>query len=102
MIRFCTTTEQTEKLLAEVKGLTLKQKKVLNSLLEFGAATIKEICYFTGVTSVVIKGLIKKGILEQYEKRIFRNPYGNTVNKITEELVLSQTQQLAYDNLLNV
>jgi primosomal protein N' (replication factor Y) len=100
MIRLCTTTEQTEELLAGAKGLTSKQKKVLKSLLEFGAATIKEVCYFTGVTQVVINGLIKKGILEQYEKRFFRNPYKNAINAILSELILSQTQQIAYENLL--
>jgi primosomal protein N' (replication factor Y) len=101
MIRLCTTTEQTEELLAAVKGITSKQKKVLKSMLEFGAATIKEVCYFTGVTPAVIKGLIKKEILEQYEKRIFRAPYNNAANTAVNELVLSQTQQLAYENLLN-
>jgi primosomal protein N' (replication factor Y) len=100
MIRLCASAEQTEELLAEAHGITAKQKKVLKMLLELGAATVKEICYFTGVTSAVINGLIKKEILEQYEKRIFRNPYKDSGSTIVGELVLSQTQQAAYDNLL--
>lgn len=100
MVRLSVTTEQAEELLLQAKGITLKQKKVIKSLLEIGSATVKEICYFTGVTSSVINGLIKNEILEQFEKRIFRNPYEHIKKDETGELVLSKTQQTAYENLL--
>jgi primosomal protein N' (replication factor Y) len=100
MIRLCVGTEQAEELLVQAKGITLKQKKVLKLLLEIGSATVKEICYFTGVTAAVINVLLKNEILEQYEKRVFRSPYKNIKKEQTNELVLSQTQQTAFENLL--
>ncbi len=79
--------------------LTPKQTEVVRLLCDAGSAAVKEICYFTGVTSSVVEGLIKKGVLIAYEKQVFRTPY-KTVDTNTEKIVLTDEQQAAANGLL--
>jgi primosomal protein N' (replication factor Y) len=80
--------------------LTKKQKSALKTVIEADSATVKEICYFSGVTVSVINALVKKGILELAQLRIMRNPYRDILSAREEPPQLSDTQQAAYDNLL--
>lgn len=57
------------------EGLTAKQKAVAELLTQAGTACVKELCYLCGVTQAVINALEKKGIVEIYEKEIYRDPY---------------------------
>jgi len=83
-----------------VSRLTKKQRSVADLLCEVGSASVKEICYFTGVTPAVANAVESKGIAEFFEHEILRNPYES--KKITDnsEIKLTDEQQNAYDNLL--
>ena len=81
--------------------LTPKQKNVYEVLLDVGSASLKELCYFTGVTNVVVDSLVKKGLAEYYETEIYRNPYKDVPADVQEEQIhLSEEQECAYQNLL--
>lgn len=54
--------------------LTPKQKSVVRLLLDIGSASVKEVCYFTGVTSAVVKTVVKKGVAELFDSEIYRRP----------------------------
>ncbi len=82
-------------------GLTQKQKLVYDFIFDTGTPTIKEICYFTGLTSSVIHALEKKGIIEIFENTVYRKPY--IAKKTTEKnknISLTDEQNDAYNHLL--
>lgn len=79
--------------------LTPRQKEVCDLLKTAGTASVKEICYYTGVTIAVADALVKKGVCEYYDQEVFRLPeasYGSN----TENIVLTEEQSRAYENLL--
>ena len=55
-------------------SLTSKQKSVCELLGSTGGASLKEICYFTGVTGAVVKTLERKNLVEQVEYEVYRSP----------------------------
>lgn len=63
-----------EEIEGKLGSLTAKQKSVLSLLLDIGSASVKEVCYFTGVTIAVINALCKKGLLELYDSEVYRRP----------------------------
>lgn len=82
--------------------LTDKQKSVVSVLQDTGSASVKDICYFTGVTAAVINTLERKGIVEVSDRVVYRVP--ETVlqgDKSKDEIVLTQAQGKACKNLLN-
>lgn len=81
--------------------LTAKQRDVLGVLKDIESSSIKEICYFTGYTPSVVQALAKKNLVEIYECEVYRNPY-DTVTDASErnEIILSDEQQSAYNNLV--
>ena len=99
MVRLSVEQEEAEALLESQGGLTKKQKSALRIVLDAGAASAKEVMYFSGVSSAVITTLVKKGIFEQYEKRIFRDPYSNVAKGAAKPDILSAAQQRAYEDL---
>ena len=80
--------------------LSQKQKKVVSFLLELGAVSIKEVCYFCGVTDIVVKNLAKQGIVTLYEQEVYRTPYEAATPTQKPELVLAAQQQQVLDGLL--
>ncbi len=78
--------------------LTPRQKQVMDLVGEVGAASVKEICYFTGVTASVIETLVKKGALTAFEKTVYRSAGKPSTSKKTE-IVLTYEQQRAYEGL---
>lgn len=50
------------------KPLTKKQELVLTVLEEFGSVSVKELCYYSGVTRIVVENLRKAGAVELYEQ----------------------------------
>ncbi len=85
---------------AVLPKLTPKQKSVYQVLNDAGSASLKELCYFTGVTPSVIHTLVVKGIAQYYDYEIYRNPYEHIHAPETfEEILLSNEQQAAYNNL---
>lgn len=79
--------------------LTKKQQTVIKLLEDIGTASVKEICYFTGVTSAVISALFKKGIVNLYDNKVYRRPKfkKNSINN--HEILLTEVQNSAYNNI---
>ncbi|MDR1002368.1 MAG: primosomal protein N' [Oscillospiraceae bacterium] len=81
--------------------LTEKQQDVVNLLLDVQSASLKELCYFSGVTQNVVGRLVKNGVAEYFENEVYRNPYGNIAASASpEKIELSESQQAVYKNLL--
>lgn len=96
-LRLCISVSEIEK--AGFK-LTSKQKSVIEYLVENGSASVKDICYFTGVTVAVINALTKKGITEIVNEAVYRIPeiYLQSA-EAKKEIILNSEQQQAYLNL---
>lgn len=80
--------------------LSQKQKSVIDLLSEVGSASVKEICYYTGITAGVVKTLANRNVVELYSAEVYRNPYADA-KQAPERLpiLLSEEQTKAYDNL---
>ncbi len=79
--------------------LTPKQKQALATIVELGCCSVKEFCYFTSFSVVVLNGLAKKGLVEIFEQEYYRNPYSNKVASKQNEIKLTESQQEAFNNL---
>ncbi len=80
--------------------LTPKQESVVELLQATGAAPVKEIRYFTGVSAAVLDALWKKGVLCFYDEEVFRIE-DRAADEHLPPLTLSDEQQTACDNLYN-
>lgn len=81
--------------------LTEKQASVTAFLSENGSATVRDICYFTGVGESVVGTLLKKGVLRAFEVEKRRAPkscFPARKGRIT----LSEEQSLAFERLRSV
>ncbi len=85
----------------EIK-LTPKQRLVYDFLSDAKAASIKEVCYFTGVTTAVVTALIKKDILISFENEVYRSPYETIGEGVRRDIILSDEQNAAYQGLCEV
>lgn len=78
--------------------LTPKQQKVAELLTVVDKASVKEVCYYTGYTQSVTDSLVKKKIARYFTDEVMRIPY--TVSNVKkDEVILSPSQQSAFDNL---
>ncbi|MBQ9673723.1 MAG: primosomal protein N' [Ruminococcus sp.] len=81
---------------------TPKQQKVIDLVATVGKVSVKEICYYTGFTTSVIDTLVRKKILYYFQDEVMRNPYsGADYSKQQKPLVLSDSQQSAFESLLS-
>lgn len=78
--------------------LTPKQKSIVELLDMTGGTSVKEICYFTGVTSSVIDTLHKKGVIYFYDEEVFRIE-NRSIDRTLSDILLSEEQQKACDSL---
>ncbi|WOC31042.1 MULTISPECIES: replication restart helicase PriA [Caproicibacterium] len=95
MVRLCSS-------LPEPLKLTPRQREVFKVLQDAGCASVKEVCYFTGVTPAVIKNMTKHGVCETYEQETYRTPYLDAETSETglqEPISLSSEQHIAYEHL---
>lgn len=76
--------------------LTKKQKIVYDLLLDIGTAGVNEICEFCSVGVGVVKNLEKNGLVEIYDRKIYRKPYESREVCEQSEIVLSPAQNDAY------
>lgn len=84
-----------------VLKLTEKQKSVVDLLLDIGASSVKEVCYFTGVTSAVVNTLAKKGIVNIFNEEVYRIPKSIISSALSvNDIILNNEQSVAYNNLL--
>ncbi len=79
--------------------LTEKQKAVVEKLSELGSASVKRLSYICGVSLSVVDSLVKKGLAEYYEERLYRTPLAHTGIADRSEIVLTAEQQSAFDTL---
>ena len=85
---------------AEPVKLTDKQRSVLSLLEDVGAASVKEVCYFTGVTTAVVNALAGKGLVELYDAETLRSPYKEAEKGTAPKpSILNKEQQTAFDRL---
>ncbi len=99
MIRLADAYQTEEALEQYPEKLTAKQKAVVEELQRCGACSVKELCYFTGVTEAVPKALVKKGLAVTYDKEVYRRPYEKDVTDTTP-ICLTEEQQTAFEGLL--
>ena len=78
--------------------LTEKQKRVAELIEMSGGVSVKEILYFTGVSSSVIDSLYKKGLIHLYDEEVFRIEK-RAADEKAPEITLSHEQQKACDSL---
>ena len=94
-----------EYLLTSPKSLTLLQHRAAEYLNANGDLPLGEIIDDLSISQSVITGLEKKGLVEIYEKEIFRDSsdeYGDYTDKDNADDVLSESQQNAFGELLNL
>ncbi len=102
-VRMVRLTDLGEQALENGEKLSKKQSEILNLLKEFSSASVKELCYFTGYTPVVIAALERKGYALLFDNEISRNPYEDIDSpEAPKDIVLSDEQQKAYDNILSL
>jgi primosomal protein N' (replication factor Y) len=85
---------------AEPGKLTAKQRAVVDLLDAAGSASLKEVCYYAVVTRAVVDNLQKKGLVEFYDREVYRNPFREEAPKEPSSFTLSPSQQRAFDALL--
>lgn len=79
--------------------LTQKQKNAYELIEMTGSISVKEVCYFLGVTNSVIDALFKKGLVFYYDEEVFRTDKRKKSENISE-ITLSDEQQNAYNSFL--
>lgn len=78
---------------------TDSQHAVIEVLRTMGDAAKKELCYFTGVSGVVVDNLVKKGICRYYDAPA-PEPEKESVFPAADEIVLTEKQEKVYSELL--
>lgn len=96
-IRMMRLSEEFDDRIGGVK-LSAKQESVISLLQTVGSASVKEICYYTGVTPSVPDALVKKGLASYFDDEVFRIPQTAVSEK--KQITLTDEQQKAYDELL--
>lgn len=85
----------------ELQDLTDKQKLVVDFLHDIGAASLKEITYFSGAGESVVRNLLKKEILESFQAPVKREITHAVASAPYEKPVLSSHQKEAFDKIYN-
>lgn len=78
-------------------SLTAKQESIVELLLSIGEASVREICYYTGVTSAVCDALVKKGIAEYFDAEVFRNTVPQNFSKLDFPKLSSEQENVFND-----
>lgn len=96
--------DATSKMVRPILGysgkLTPRQKDVYQTLLDAGEASERELCYFTGASSSVVRALVDKGAAEAFEYEVYRRPdFFQDEEGMSQELTLSPAQQQVLEAL---
>jgi primosomal protein N' (replication factor Y) len=87
----------------DLPRLTPKQQSVVNLLFDIGMADLNEVCEFCSVGKAVVKNLEKYGVVQIFDREVYRTPYKADVTAPAEgELVLSSQQKQAYETYLDM
>ena len=95
-VRLCVDETEYERV---APSLTKKQTAVCDLLRETGSASVKELCYFTGVTAAVVSTLTKRGLVEIYDAEVYRQPLAGKAPVRPPQITLTQEQHQAFHNL---
>lgn len=80
--------------------LSEKQQYVYETIGLAGEVSVKEVCYYTGVTASVVDALAKKGLVKYFEDESFRTPVvQEPINISNRHISLTDEQKKAYDEL---
>lgn len=92
------------RLLPEYDGLKLtkKQKEMADVLNDLGVASVRELCYFTGLTPAVASGLVKIGAAEFFDKQVINLPDFASVKPEQKPIELSEEQKNAFEGLTSL
>lgn len=82
--------------------LTQKQKSVTDLLFDIGSASVSEICEFCSVGKSVLDNLKKYGVIDYFDKEIYRTPYKSSNVAEKDVITLSKKQQKAFDTYVNM
>ena len=86
--------------LPEGAKLSARQQEVYRVLREAGPVSVREVCYFTGVTPAVVTALVKKGGAELFEQEVYRSPLEAVdLPDTPEKIRLTQEQEAAFQSL---
>ncbi|MCQ2476244.1 MAG: primosomal protein N' [Clostridia bacterium] len=83
----------------EGKKLSKKQQETFDILKDAGAATVRELCYFTGYTPAVVNALVKNGYAEFYECEVDYFAGMKDDAGVRTAVSLTEEQQRAKDKL---
>ena len=97
-LRLAVTGDELEARLAEHPP-TPKQKALLDFLSEVGCSTLKELQYFAVCSTAVANALVKKGLVEYFERERLRSPIKPEERKRETPAVLNDEQQAAFEGL---
>jgi primosomal protein N' (replication factor Y) len=84
------------------RKLTEKQRSVADFISQAGCASVKETCYFCGVTRAVTDRLTALGVLESFEETVYRSPGGGSMDVPMESPLLTQAQEKAFSDLKEI
>jgi len=74
--------------------LTPKQQSVVDLLAQVGEASLKEVCYYTGVTRAVVDKAVQAGAARYFDVEVYRDPYKDSrAPRQQQEVVLSPEQR---------
>lgn len=80
--------------------LSPKQRSVLETLVENGAASVKELCYLCAISASVVKNLEAKGLVVLEDEEVSRALSADAqATESLSELVFSPSQQKTYDGI---
>ncbi|MBO5853073.1 MAG: primosomal protein N' [Clostridia bacterium] len=79
--------------------LTPRQLEIVSLIRDMGELWVKEITYFTGASDSVIKTLNKKGVIDLFEREVYRSPVQNITKTDNTEITLTAEQSKAFDEL---
>ena len=85
----------------EVK-LTPKQEQIFDVLSDVGSASVKELCYFTGLTPAVANALVKNGVAEFFEVPVMKLPDFTREKGERTPIVLTDEQKAAHKKLTDL
>ncbi len=91
--------EEAQEIIEGGKELTEKQKGLLGLLINYPAATMREIEEIGGYSNAIVSALIKKGFVEKRETAVFREAYSFEDVPPEENYTLSDQQQNVVDGL---
>lgn len=80
-------------------NLTSKQKNIIKFLENTLSAALNEVCYNCSVTSVVVKNMIKSGVLETFENEILESSFTGEATLDINDIILSEKQNEVYKGL---